>query len=81
MRKSPAPLMRQYYGADIYQRIGAMGGKKSRGGGFSGNSEAAKAAGKLGWEKRRAAMKNCECGVLLVNKRTIEKHEREGHTV
>jgi len=41
---------------DFYRRIGAIGGKKSRGGGFAANRELASRAGRKGGSisKRRA---------------------------
>ncbi len=36
------------YGADFYSRIGAMGGKKGRTGGFYANRELARRAGAIG---------------------------------
>jgi general stress protein YciG len=40
------------HGADFYARIGAMGGKKSRGGGFA-DRELARRAGAIGGRKSR----------------------------
>jgi len=40
------------YGADFYARIGAMGGKKSKGG-FYNNPELARRAGAIGGAKSR----------------------------
>lgn len=49
---------RQRHGADYYKRIGALGGKKSRTGGFFGNPELASIAGKKGGRisKRKKAL-------------------------
>ena len=44
---SAARKNRKRHGSDFYSRIGAMGGRKSRGGGFS-NPEVASRAGKIG---------------------------------
>lgn len=41
------------YGDDFYRRIGANGGKKSRGGGFAQDSDLASLAGRLGGLKSR----------------------------
>ena len=41
------------HGSDFYARIGAMGGKKSRGGGFAANRELARRAGAVGGKKSR----------------------------
>jgi uncharacterized protein len=43
------------YGKNFYERIGAMGGKISRGGGFAANPELARIAGAKGG---RASRKN-----------------------
>lgn len=52
---SSATTNRQRHGADFYRRIGAKGGKKSRGGGFS-DRELASRAGRIGGRvsRRRA---------------------------
>lgn len=46
------------YGKDFYKRIGAMGGKKGRTGGFFANRELARTAGALGGRisKRRKSI-------------------------
>jgi general stress protein YciG len=36
------------YGANFYETIGALGGKKSRGGGFAKNPDLAREAGRRG---------------------------------
>jgi general stress protein YciG len=41
------------YGSDFYQRIGAMGGKNGRTGGFAANRELASIAGRKGGLKSR----------------------------
>lgn len=46
--KAAASTNRTKYGADFYARIGAMGGKKGRTGGFYANRELAKIAGARG---------------------------------
>jgi len=43
-----AEQVRRMYGSDFYSRIGAIGGSKSRTGGFYGNSERARLYGSLG---------------------------------
>lgn len=48
---------KQKYGADYYAKIGAMGGKKGRTGGFYANKELAKEAGRKGAQKRWANYK------------------------
>jgi general stress protein YciG len=44
---------KEKYGFDFYRRIGALGGKKSRGGGFAYDTEMARLAGRLGGLKSR----------------------------
>lgn len=48
-----AKTNRERYGSDFYARIGANGGKKSRGGGFAANRELARLAGAKGGKKSR----------------------------
>lgn len=43
-----AATNKRKYGDDFYKRIGAIGGRNGRGGGFAGNSERARLAGKIG---------------------------------
>jgi len=52
-----AAIKNRQYNKDFYTIIGRKGGKISRGGGFSGNSEAARIAGRKGGaiSKRRKA--------------------------
>lgn len=45
--KLAAQTNKKLYGSDFYQRIGAIGGRKSRGGGFK-DRELAMRAGRLG---------------------------------
>lgn len=52
-----AATVKQKYGADHYKKIGAIGGKKSKGGGFAYNKEIAKLAGQLGGLKSRKGNK------------------------
>lgn len=44
---------KKLYGADYYVRIGALGGKASRTGGFYANRELASRAGKIGGQRSR----------------------------
>ncbi len=44
---------KELYGADFYAKIGAMGGKKGRTGGFYANRELARAAGAKGGQVSR----------------------------
>lgn len=56
--RSAASTNKKRYGKDFYARIGAMGGKKSRTGGFAANRELARAAGAKGGRisrRRRAS--------------------------
>lgn len=46
--KAAASTNKKRYGRDFYARIGAMGGKKSRTGGFAANRELARLAGAKG---------------------------------
>jgi general stress protein YciG len=46
--KTAASTNKKRYGKDFYARIGAMGGKKSRTGGFAANRELARIAGAKG---------------------------------
>lgn len=48
------------YGADFYARIGAMGGKKGRTGGFFANRELAREAGRKGGRISRRTKKVVE---------------------
>lgn len=53
---------RERHGNDFYGRIGSLGGKKSRGGGFAANPELARIAGARGGRrsKRGPAKKKVE---------------------
>lgn len=46
--RTAAATNKNRYGKDFYARIGAMGGKKSRTGGFAANRELARLAGAKG---------------------------------
>lgn len=46
--KNAANTNKQIYGDDFYKRIGSIGGKKGRTGGFFADRELARRAGKLG---------------------------------
>ncbi len=52
-----AETNKKRYGKEFYVRIGAIGGKKSTGGGFAANPELARIAGAKGG---RARKKNAE---------------------
>lgn len=48
-----AKTNKKRHGGDFYAKIGAMGGKKSRGGGFAANRDLARMAGAKGGRKSR----------------------------
>lgn len=49
------------YGEDFYQKIGKLGGAKSRGGGFAYDREKAREAGRIGGKaSRKTAIKQVE---------------------
>ncbi|MEI6581921.1 hypothetical protein EXS66_02830 [Candidatus Saccharibacteria bacterium] len=48
-----ASTNKKRYGKEFYTRIGAVGGKKSRGGGFAANPELARLAGAKGGRASR----------------------------
>ncbi|MEX0668308.1 MAG: hypothetical protein WD061_01040 [Candidatus Saccharimonadales bacterium] len=48
-----ALMNKERHGADFYQKIGRLGGKKSRGGGFAANRDLARVAGAKGGRKSR----------------------------
>lgn len=51
--KKAAITNKARYGDDFYIRTGALGGKKSRGGGFAANPELAREAGRKGGKASR----------------------------
>lgn len=51
--KKAAITNKQRYGKKFYKRIGALGGKKSTGGGFAANRELAREAGRRGGMAKR----------------------------
>lgn len=51
--KKAAITNKKRYGKKFYKRIGALGGKKSTGGGFAANPELARIAGKKGGSSPR----------------------------
>lgn len=51
--KNAAETNKAQYGEDFYKRIGAIGGKNGRTGGFYQNRELARIAGKKGGTKSR----------------------------
>lgn len=48
-----AATNKKRYGGNFYERIGRMGGKISRGGGFAANPELAREAGRKGGKASR----------------------------
>lgn len=60
--KKTAKANKEKHGEDFYQRIGRIGGRISRTGGFAANPELARIAGKKGGKiSRRTGIKN-GCG-------------------
>lgn len=55
--KAAANTNKTKHGADFYARIGAMGGKKGRTGGFAANPELARIAGAKGGRISRRGKK------------------------
>lgn len=55
--KAAASTNKSKYGADFYAKIGAMGGKKGRTGGFYANRELARVAGAKGGRISRRTKK------------------------
>lgn len=56
--KNAAQTNKQKYGEDFYKRIGSMGGKKGRTGGFFANRELAREAGAKGGRISRRKKKD-----------------------
>lgn len=56
--KAAASTNKAKYGADFYARIGAMGGKKGKTGGFYANRELARVAGAKGGRISRRTKKS-----------------------
>lgn len=51
--RKAAATNKMRYGAQFYETIGRMGGRKSRGGGFAHNPELARVAGQKGGKASR----------------------------
>lgn len=51
--KKAAETNKKRYGKDFYRRIGELGGQSSHTGGFYGNSEKAREAGRKGHQSRK----------------------------
>ena len=58
--RKAAATNKMRYGANFYETIGALGGRKSRGGGFAKNPDLAREAGRRGGmaSRRRKASTN-----------------------
>lgn len=56
--KAAAQTNKTKHGSDFYARIGAMGGKKGRTGGFAANPELARVAGAKGGRISRRGKKS-----------------------
>lgn len=70
--KHAAKTNKKRHGSDFYQKIGKLGGAKSRGGGFASNRELAREAGRRGGSaSRRTAIKQVEAEA----KQTEEQHK------
>lgn len=55
--KAAAKKNREKYGADFYAKIGAIGGRKGKTGGFFANRELAREAGRKGGQISRRTKK------------------------
>lgn len=66
--KAAASTNKSKYGADFYAKIGAMGGKKGRTGGFYANRELARAAGAKGGRISRRTKKTESTADLTVER-------------
>ncbi len=83
--KKAAAKNKELYGDDFYRKIGQVGGKKSKGGGFAANPTLAALSGKLGGmrknqdpnRKQVAEMKKVAKQIAALKKET--RHE-EAHT-
>lgn len=58
--KAAAATNKSKYGADFYARIGAIGGKRGRTGGFWANRELARRAGAIGGKISRRTKKKVQ---------------------
>jgi len=56
--KKAALTNKKRYGKAFYEKIGAEGGRKSRGGGFAANPELAREAGRRGGKASRRTKAN-----------------------
>lgn len=67
--KHAAKTNKKRHGSDFYQKIGKLGGAKSRGGGFAYDRALAREAGKLGGKaSRRTAIKQVEAEAIATEK-------------
>ena len=58
--RKAAATNKMRYGAQFYETIGRMGGRKSRGGGFAKNPELARVAGQKGGKASRRRKSSTE---------------------
>lgn len=58
--RKAAATNKQRYGANFYETIGALGGRKSRGGGFAKNPNLAREAGRRGGMASRRRKSNSQ---------------------
>lgn len=68
--KRAAQTNMKRHGKNFYQRIGTLGGKKSRNGGFAARRDLARIAGAKGGRKsRRGLMLRCKwCGKCVISR-------------
>lgn len=79
--KLTAKIVKAKYGKDFYRKLGQIGGKKSRGGGFTGRPDLAQVAGSKGGKNRMKNAPRCSCGVLIARSSVRNKHEARGHVI
>lgn len=70
--KAAAKKNKAKHGPEFYANIGALGGHKSRGGGFSANRELAREAGAKGGRRGRRGPQDAYTGVTAKPKPTPE---------
>ena len=68
-----ASTNKKKHGADFYARIGAMGGKKGRTGGFAANPELARIAGAKGGRISRRGKKAATITNIEVSQETAQE--------
>lgn len=67
------------YGPDFYRNIGRMGGMMSVGGGFTGNPEAARIAGRKGGRAPRRTKAVCINGHDMTGDNRVVSMASDGH--